>query len=159
MTKRFHTVLVTSAHSATIFDERTKGKLNIVFTGKSLSDESNDFIDFINELQECLWEKKTLVLELFGESHIYFDWMIVLDGSVSLRNCELHNTDLENVKLSNVNVKLWKNAIIKYSEMENQVLQHEGGELMVHFCCPDVIRHCSLLSNDTLIKFNVVHAL
>ena len=158
MTKRFHTVLVTSAHSATIFDERTKGKLNIVFTGKSLSDESNDFIDFINELQECLWEKKTLILELFGESHIYFDWTVVLDGSVSLRNCELHNTDLENVKLSNVNVKLWKNAIIKYTEMENQVLQHEGGELLVKFCSTDGPKLSSLFSDDTLIMFNQVHA-
>lgn len=157
MTKRFHTVLITSANTATITDIRTNGKLNITFTGKLLK-TCDDFLDFINELQECLWEKKTLILELFGESHIYFDWMIVLDGSVSLRNCELHNTDLENVKLSNVKVKHWKNAIIKYSEMENQVLQHEGGDLMVHFCCPDVIRHYSLLSNDTLIKFNVVHA-
>lgn len=157
MTKRFHTVLVTSANTATIADIRTNGKLNITFTGKILK-PCDDFLDFINELQECLWERKTLILELFGESHIYFDGMIVLDGSVSLRDCELHNTDLENVKLSNVNVKLWENAIIKYSEMEDLDLQHEGGELMVHFCCPDVIRHYSLLSNDTLIKFNVVHA-
>ena len=157
MTKRFHTVLITSANTATITDIRTNGKLNITFTGKVLK-SCDDFLDFINELQECLWEKKTLILELFGESHIYFDWMIVLDGSVSLRDCELHNTDLENVKLSNVNVKLWKNAIIKYSEMENQVLQHEGGDLMVRFCSSESTKLSSLFSDDTLIMFNQVHA-
>ena len=157
MTKRFHTVLITSANTATITDIRTNGKLNITFTGKVLK-SCDDFLDFINELQECLWEKKTLILELFGDSHIYFDWMIVLDGSVSLRDCELHNTDLENVKLSNVNVKLWKNAIIKYSEMENQVLQHEGGDLMVRFCSSESTKLSSLFSDDTLIMFNQVHA-
>lgn len=156
MTKRFHTVLITSANTATITDIRTNGKLNITFTGKLLK-TCDDFLDFINELQECLWEKKTLILELFGESHIYFDWMIVLDGSVSLRNCELHNTDLENVKLSNVNVKLWKNAIIKYSEMENQVLQHKGGDLMVRFCSSESTKLSSLFSDDTLIMFDQVH--
>lgn len=157
MSKRFHTVLITSANTATITDIRTNGKLNITFTGKLLK-TCDDFLDFINELQECLWEKKTLILELFGESHIYFDWMVVLDGSVSLRDCEVHNTDLENVKLSNVNVKLWKNAIIKYSEMENQVLQHEGGDLMVRFCSSDGPKLSSLFSDDTLIMFNQVHA-
>lgn len=157
MSKRFHTVLITSANTATITDIRTNGKLNIAFTGKLLK-TCDDFLDFINELQECLWEKKTLILELFGESHIYFDWMIALDGSVSLRDCELHNTDLENVKLSNVNVKLWKNAIIKYTEMENQVLQHEGGELMIRFCSSDGPKLSSLFSDDTLIMFNQVHA-
>ncbi|QDJ96765.1 hypothetical protein PS2_0007 [Aeromonas phage PS2] len=156
MTKRFHTVLITSANTATITDIRTNGKLNITFTGKVLK-TCDDFLDFINELQECLWEKKTLILELFGESHIYFDWMIVLDGSVSLRDCELHNTDLENVKLSNVNVRLWKNAIIKYSEMENQVLQHEGGDLMVRFCSSESTKLSSLFSDDTLIMFDQVH--
>lgn len=157
MTKRFHTVLINSANTATITDIRTNGKLNITFTGKVLK-SCDDFLDFINELQECLWEKKTLILELFGESHIYFDWMIVLDGYVSLRNCELHNTDLENVKLSNVNVKLWKNAIIKYSEMENQVLQHEGGDLMVRFCSSESPKLSSLFSDDTLIMFDQVYA-
>lgn len=155
MSKRFHTFVQVDVNTAVITDLRTQGKLHIHFTG---TDDPTGLIEFIDQLRESLWNTGELALELFGESHIYFDWMIVLNGFVSLRNCELHNTDLENVKLSNVNVKLWKNAIIKYSEMENQVLQHEGGDLMVHFCCPDVIRHYSLLSNDTLIKFNVVHA-
>ena len=79
MTKRFHTVLITSANTATITDIRTNGKLNITVTGKVLK-SCDDFLDFINELQECLWEKKTLILELFGESHIYFDWMICWMG-------------------------------------------------------------------------------
>lgn len=156
----FHEIKYLGNDKALVTDTRTGGTLHLSCDPDQLAEQS-PMVDFINALQESLWEKKDLLLDIKGENKIYFESWILLEGHVSLQDVDLSNVDLKNVELRRVTVKGFKDGNIKFSLLKDITFEHPGASLTIEYCNEDTAQvvNKNVYDVHTLFRCNTVRSM
>lgn len=111
-------------------------------------EDTNRLVELANDFQEELFSHRVALI-LMGNNIIYFndDNVPVLDGSIKLNNCIIHNADLQNVSLKNVHIPVCSHADITNSTVENFEWPFTEGLKLSHCFINEVYNEVSLRCN------------